>query len=489
VTGAAPAVRDARAVQALLAGFFANLLLRGDGHFPFAKTVDPALFDAVVLAQTAVLLACAALLIARVLGRPDGVERVAASDRWQFAAAVASVALILALHVLNAQRFAQFGYEARPALLGALGIGAFVALGVLWRKGRTAGILAAAFLLKVYPLVCFPIRAARSDMLPILQEAGRALLAGENVYRSYLLDNGTWTPMVRFPGLVIAYAPATLLRVDPRLVTLCAEALFFLVVWRRFRGNPLFSAGLILLALSPYWHFRHELYEAPFWLVLTALLLVLERRSPPAEVAALAVVVCMHQWGVLFLPFVALFLARSRSRAYGLASAGVALGVGALLVAVVSRGDPAAFWQQTMTSYGSTLASWARHASFPVVSLYLTPWIAALGGATAVELASAAGVAAVFAWAWLRLRRLPDLVAFLAAVLLAVLLTNTVAWTYQYLLVGTLLWLGVMLRAEDQGPFEGSNVRRFEGSRTTRREGKGQGGNGRPASNTVVLSL
>ena len=449
MTEPGPAVHDARPVQVLLAVFFANLLLRGDGHFPFSKTVNPTLFDAVVLGQTAVLLVCAALLIARILGRPDRVERVAASDRWQLAGAFASVALIVVLHVLNARRFAEFGYAARPALLGALGVGAFVALGALWRKSRAAGILAAAFLLKVYPLVCFPIRSARSDMLPILQEAGRALLAGENIYRTYLLDNGTWTPMVRFPGLVMTYAPAGMLHADPRLVTLCAEALFFLVVWRRFRSNPLFPAGLIVLALSPYWHFRHELYEAPFWLVLTALLVAMERRSPAAEVAALAVVVCMHQWGVLFLPFVALFMARSRSRAYALALTGIALGVGTLAVVVASHGDVAAFWQQTMTSYGGTLASWARHASFPDVSLYLTPWIAALGGATAVKLAAAAAVAAVFAWAWRRLRRLPELVAFLAAALLAVLLTNTVAWTYQYLLVGALLWLGLMLRAEE----------------------------------------
>jgi hypothetical protein len=448
VTEQAPAVRDARPAQVLLALFFANLIVRGDGHFPFAKTVNPALFDAVVLFQTAILLACSGLLLALILGRSVTVERVAASNRWQLAGALASVALIAVLHVLNGRRFAEFSYAGRPLLLGALGAGAAVALIAFWRNSRAAAILAAAFLLKIYPIVCFPIRAARSDMLPILQEAGRALLSGENIYRNYLLDNGTWTPIVRFPGLVMAYAPAALLRVDPRFVTLAAEALFFLMVWRRFRGNPLFPTGLILLALSPYWHFRHELYEAPFWVVLTALLLAMEKRSPPAELAALAVVVCMHQWGVLFLPFVALFLARSRSRAYGLALAGSALAVGALTVVVASRGDPAAFWQQTMTSYAGTLATWARHGSFPEVSLYLTPWIAALGGPAAVTLVPLVGAAAVFAWAWRRMRRLPELVAFLAAALLAVLVTNTVAWTYQFLLVGALLWLGLMLRAE-----------------------------------------
>jgi hypothetical protein len=354
------------------------------------------------------------------------------------------------LQLLNARRFAEFGYAGRPVLLVALLLGASLALVLLWRKNRFYGILLANLILKAYPLVCFPIRAKRSDMLPVIGEAARSMLAGENIYRTYLLDNGVWTQMVRFPGLVMSYAPATLFHVDPRLVTLASEVLFFVLLYRRFGGSPLFPSGMILLALSPYWHFRHELYEAPFWVALAVLLLALERRDSVAEVAALSIVVCMHQWGVLFLPFVLLFLMRSRSRAHGLAVAGCAFAVGALVVAVASGGDFAAFWQQTVAYYATTLASWARQGAFPRTSLYLTPWIAAIGGAVAVKLASVVLVSPAFAWACLRLRRLAQLAGFLALALLGLLLTNTVAWTYQYLLVGALLWIGLMLRAEGE---------------------------------------
>ena len=136
-----------------------------------------------------------------------------------------------------------------------------------------------------------------------------------------------------------------------------------MLLFRRFGRNPLFSGGMILLALSPYWHFRHELYEAPFWLALAVVLLVLERRDSVAEVAALSIVVCMHQWGVLFLPFILLFLMRSRSRAYGLAVAGCALAVGALVVAAASAGDLAAFWQHTVAYYATTLTSWVQQGA------------------------------------------------------------------------------------------------------------------------------
>jgi hypothetical protein len=79
--------------------------------------------------------------------------------------------------------------------------------------------------------------------------------------------------------------------------------------------------------------------------------------------------------------------------------------------------------------------------------------IASAGGVTAVRFASLALVATVFVWASARLRTPAQLPGFLALALAALLLTNTVAWTYQYLLVGALLWIGLMLRAEGGSEF------------------------------------
>jgi hypothetical protein len=436
--------------SALLVVFFLDLLVRGDGHFPFPKSVDPTLFDSVVLLQTLVLIGAAVWLAVLVVGGAPLGPRAGMGERAQIALAGSSVFLIAALQVLNARRFGEFGYVGRPALLAGLVAAALLVLAALWRRHRFAGVVLAAFLLKLYPLACFPIVASRSDMLPIIEQAARSMLAGENIYRRFLLDNGVWTQMVRFPGLVMAYAPATLLRFDPRLITLACEALFFVLLFRRFRRSSLFLPGVILLALSPYWHFRHELYEAPFWVALAMALLVLERRDAVAEVATLSILVCMHQWGVLFLPFILLYLIRTRSLRHGLAVTGSALGVGALVVTVASRGDFASFWHQTVAYYGATLASWVQQGALPRTSLYLTPWIGLLGGAVAVTAASAALLAAIFGWACASLRSLAQLVGFLALALLALLLTNTVAWTYQYLLVGALLWIGLMLGAEPE---------------------------------------
>lgn len=72
-----------------------------------------------------------------------------------------------------------------------------------------------------------------------------------------------------------------------------------------------------------------------------------------------------------------------------------------------------------------------------------------------MKAASVGLLAAVFGWACLRLRNLAQLFGFFALAVLALLVTNTVAWTYQYLLVGALLWIGLMLRAEPEASVAG----------------------------------
>jgi hypothetical protein len=445
---ASPGAANLWTPSTLLVVFFLNLLARGDGYFPFPKSVDPNLFGSVVLFQTLVLIV-ASVWMAVLVVRSAGLGPVVAmGERAQVVLAACSVALIAALQVLNGWRFAEFGYTSKPVLLGVLLVAASIALAALWAHSRFAGILLAGLILKLYPIVCFPAAAKRSDMLPIIENAAQSLVVGDNIYRYYLLDNGVWTQMVRFPGLVVTYAPAVILRFDARLITLACETLFFVLLFRRFGRNPLFLTGLILLALSPYWHFRHELYEAPFWVALVVLLLAIERRDRAVEIVTLSVLVCMHQWSVLFLPFIVLLWARSRSWRYGLATAGSALAVGALVVGVASRGDFASFWQHTVAYYSAALTLWVEQGGFPPGSLFLTPSIASVGGVAAVRVASLAFVAAVFVWAIARLRTSAQLPGFLAIALAALLVTNTVAWTYQYLLVGALLWIGFMLRAE-----------------------------------------
>ncbi len=357
--------------------------------------------------------------------------------------ALASLPVIVLLHVVQAKRFASFGYANDYRSMGVLLLASLVVLAALWRTNRFAALLGSALVLKLYPILHYPITAKRSDMLPIIDEAIRAFLNGENVYRFYLLDNGVQTPNVRFPGLIAAYVPAHLLGLDPRFTLLVCEAVFFLLVYRRWGARPLFLPGFALLAFFPYWHYRHELYEAPFWVALLLLVIAVADDAHFAlRALLLGIVVCFHQWGVLLAPLVLVYAMRKTSVVEAASLAVIASVLGLSVVHLFCRGAWEAFTFHTFRYYSDMLAGFVANDSFHDASMSFTRWIGKLGGAAGVQLANVGGQVLVIAGAWFRLGSLTRLFGFMALSLLCLLMTNAVAWTYQYLLIGVLTWLG-----------------------------------------------
>jgi hypothetical protein len=424
--------------------FFLNLLARGDGYFFLPRTVDPDLLRAIALGQTIILMGTGAWLVGHILaGR--GADPPAFGKAGILAMVVGSMALVVALDLAQARRFADAGYATSYPALALCVAGSLAALGALWPRWPLAAILCSAVLLKLYPIAAFPITARRSDLLPIIDRALQALWSGQSVYQSFLLDNGVLTPNVRFPGLIAAYLPPFLLGVDLRFTLLASEVAFFALAAQRWRQHVLFLPGCAFLAFFPYWHLRHELYETPFWVVLLALILAIDRNaSPGLQVTLLAALLISHQWGVLLAPFLLVYASRRRSfaRATGLAAM-----AGLLAVPVAwffSRGDLTGFAWSTFGYYSTMLSDYIAGNSFPPGSMSLTPWLAPALGAAGVRTVNAAAQLALLVCAVISLTSLPRLFAFLAASLLLMTVTNVVAWTYQYLLPGALLWLGLM---------------------------------------------
>jgi hypothetical protein len=117
-----------------------------------------------------------------------------------------------------------------------------------------------------------------------------------------------------------------------------------------------------------------------------------------------------------------------------------------LAVWCFSRGDLASFLASTIGSYDAVLRDFTVNRSFPPGSMSLTPWIVGWAGATGVRLINGGAQVVLVSLAAIWLVSLPRLFAFCAASLLLMILSNVVSWTYQYLLVGILLWLGAMAR-------------------------------------------
>ena len=448
--------------------FFLNLLARGDGYFVLPRTVDPEILRAIALGQTILLVATGAWLVGHILAG-EGADPPDIGNAGILAMVFASVALVVALDLAQAHRFADAGYATSYPALALCVAGSLAVLIAMWGRWPVAAIIGSAVVLKLYPIAAFPVTAKRSDLLPIIDRALHALWSGQSVYQRFLLDNDVLTPNVRFPGLIAVYLPAFLLGVDLRFTLLAAEVGFFALAAQRWRRHALFLPGCAFLAFFPYWHLRHELYETPFWVVLLALILAIDQGSPlPLQMTLLAVLLCSHQWGILLAPFLLVYAGRRRSFLQAAALAGVSALLAVPVVWLFSRGDVSEFAWSTFGYYSTMLSDHIAGKSFPPGSMSLTPWFAAALGAAGVRAVGAAAQLLLLGLAAIALTSLPRLFAFLAASLLLMTVTNVVAWTYQYLLPGALLWLGLMAAEPDRPPASGLDAAPIDPERRSR---------------------
>ena len=191
----------------LWALFFLNLFVRGDGYFVLPRTIDPEILRAIALGQTIILLVTGACLVGYVLVGA-GADPPDIGNAGVLAMVLGSVALVVALDLAQARRFADVGYATRyPALVAVCG----------GFPGRAAHPVAPVAARRDHRL------GRRPQALPSrrLSRHGQAIgptadhrpgtarsMVGSERLPSFVLDNGVLTPNVRFPGLIAAYLPS-----------------------------------------------------------------------------------------------------------------------------------------------------------------------------------------------------------------------------------------------------------------------------------------
>ena len=445
-----------------LLGILLVIQVRGDGYFPFPKDWPQDRLMAIVLFHTGVL---AALIFSMayflITGRRTA--PLAVPERLHptlpVLASVGALGAIVGLHLLQADYFRYAGYRLEIPVMATFFFLALIPLAAYGayafrRKAHAPhrfllSVLASALLIKMIPLALFPVTAQRSDMLPILREGALRLFHGENPYQYALLDNGVLTPNVRLPGLMMAYLPAAVSGVDLRWTTLFFEAATFLLLirilkphWERMDRPWDAGCALASFLLLPYWHYRHELYEAPFWFLLFLTLLALERGRLWMVALGLGTMMGTHQWGWLFAPLLLAGLSRSRGwKAAGWCAAG-ALACGGVLLGMGIGSHVSEFQEHVFGTYRRIL----QDGLYPM-SMYLTPHVLALGlPGERLPLLWLLHIP-VLALARRYGFRTDALCGILALSLTVQLLFNPVAWTYQYLLVVFLLILGLFFQS------------------------------------------
>ncbi|PIT99581.1 MAG: hypothetical protein COT74_11320 [Bdellovibrionales bacterium CG10_big_fil_rev_8_21_14_0_10_45_34] len=131
-------------------------------------------------------------------------------------------------------------------------------------------------------ILVLPLTAARSDMLPAIQQAIGRFWSG---LPAYAPSTGGIGQMLYLPGTWMSYIPAEFgplgISFDPRWIGLSYFIMLsLLIVYLQPRLKTTSIMLAVLWFTNPYLAFRHELYLDFFWLVLAVTTVIAQHRRP-----------------------------------------------------------------------------------------------------------------------------------------------------------------------------------------------------------------
>jgi hypothetical protein len=451
----------------LFCGLLLLLAIKGDGHFPLPVGTPEPVFQVYVLALTLLFGAGLVCLVQRTRAHGAG-----DSPPLRTAAAIAAAFMLLDGGVLwlEAHRYASFGYAWRPVaaiLICSLPASACAWLALRTRPVNPASLLALAAVahgaLCLYACACFPLAAGRSDMVPLLVQAGRKLLAGHDPYTLYSLTPGSTIHLTYLPGLLFAYLPAALMRLDPRIVglvyTMTAARLLYLGAGS---GAVAFLSPFLV---SPYLVYRHDAYLAPFWLLLAIAWAALARARPAPIAATCGVLAVTSQ--LLVIPALAMTILgfKRNGRSAMLRAMLPVAAAGSAIVGFFILLDVAGFFSGTVGHWHDALNMESLGITYWLLFVLSPPFVHALQAVAVIALLSMprprvdtgemADHGLPGAWPPPPVRWLPridpddprSVFAAASLALFAFAALNTVIWTYFYLPVVFLAMLAQLDRA------------------------------------------
>lgn len=455
-----------------LLGILFIIQIRGDGYFPFPKSWSPDGLMAIVLVHT-ILLVFFICRASQILITGKGNKIILFRSQKILPVTTLKIIPVLLLiticgfHILQSHYFRNIGYRMNWNILSLFFIFSLIPVITFWYISKVRKrvsynyflhcILASAVILQLVPILLFPITAKRSDMLPILKSAAISLWHGENPYQYYLLDNGVMTQNVRFPGLILAYLPPAILDWDLRWITLLFELLTMLLLFKITKdvlkvaseSNPAcwdIPLTVTCFLLLPYFHYRHELYETPFWFFTLVTLIALYKKHFIGFTLGLIGMMVMHQWGWLFAPFILIGFSLNCGLKKTLGSLSLALLLSGIIISLVIKFHYREFYEQTLQYYDKL----ALKNEFYPMSMYFSAYFAKFNITRFLRPVQVLFQIPLLYLAYRYGKRIDSLCGILALSLTFMLLFNPVAWTYQYLLVVFLLILGLCFRDTQQ---------------------------------------
>ena len=358
---------------------------------------------------------------------------------WLVAFEVWSVVLFF----LEAHHFKQFGYrlDVHWAILCLLVILAGWCVYLLRRSGWTllSALISTYSAGMVLAIRSFPLNYLRSDMLPVIGWADLRLIEHLNPYSTMRVGQRIYD-FPYLPGMLLAFWPAAILRIDLRwaaLVYLGLSALVIFAAAKPFVRTEV-AALLGLFLLCPFLQYRHDLYLEPHWFTVVVAVVLMQRRHFIAAAVAWGMSCALYQLSWVIFPFVLLnAYRRGKVREAGKVHLGAAVG----FLAVAGP-----FLQSAAGRISSnTVGQWSRLPHAFADPINLSYWLTFAVRPDQLKWVQAVVLVGLFGWCCWRGRctTLADTLRWMCCALALFIPLNVIVDGYFYLTLALVLLLFV----------------------------------------------
>lgn len=432
------------------------LTIKGDGFFPLDSDIDRKPLSLILGSLSFVIILNIFLIFKKYNFSPKKLD--IKINYFQYVVTLIFVFNVLAIAVLTIKNLDSLGIRKEQSIVWVAWAASLVSF--CWfmftKKAKEVffTVLITFVIFSIFQIYYFPITAKVSDLMPIILKQGDAFLKGESIYQFFLLDNGSFTQAVRQPGTFLFYLPSVIFGFDPRFLSLMYNLGVVAVLYKFFYKAKqkmvfdlrtiFFNLIITIFLLTPYKLIRSDLYDPPFWFLLSLSLYYVAKNKLNHFSFVWGIAIFTQVWAWIFTPFIFVYILKNNKLKLALFSciSSLSLGFGLLLAFILP--DFESYKIHTIDFYSQTIKDgwWSETA------IHLTPVMHVFKLKNFIYPFQIGFSAIVGLLSLKYMKTFGGLLFFLSLVFFVFIQFNAVTWNYMYLNLLPLFSIALLYRAK-----------------------------------------
>ncbi len=414
---------------------FSIVVLLGSMFFPFRKQMSVFNFQLILLPYLFILLTFIAMFFymnkLQITSKFTNYFNEITIKHLTCSLAILFEIFMFWLFFLQSKKFSSFGYCLNKYVAITCFCIILICLTISFsHKVRTSmlfGIIITAYIITyIISIVYFPLHPGRSDMLLLIEVAGKNFLNANSPYSLYFIPHAL--PLTYLPGMWLSYLPAVIVNIDIRFVNLFCIVLSMILIYY-FAEETLKEKAVLLIAiflLNPLFQFRHEIYLGVYFLPVVVSYYLLIRNKPLLSSIFVGWTIVVYQFSWIIYPLFLVYLYRNYGIRHVLRSIFITLLIIAFVIVPFFMWSPENFILGVFTHWKNV---------FNVEVPNLTFWILKIIPIGYLKIVQSILLFIMFLLAFKKIVNLTDYFKWCTFTLLLFIITNQLIWNYFFFII------------------------------------------------------